>query len=125
MAITSPLRNLDRISADEYCAVIQLNRALRMEGETLVAECLGLDTHDPKWIGPDGRDLTRLCELSSLGGFSSEKPWTFNGWVLDEESMAMLQEEYPEHFRSSVDRPMPKQKLKKKLHRIARSLKVR
>ena len=124
MAIRSPLRNLDRISADEYCAVIQLNRALRMEGETLMAEFLGLDRADPKWIGPDGRDLTRLCELSSLGGFSAEKPWTFNGWVLDDESMAILQEEYPEHFRSSVDRPMPKPKLKKRLHRMARSLKV-
>ena len=106
MAYRSELYSDARIAANDYCSVLHLNRLFRMEGDTLLAEFLGVDVRDQKWIAPDGRDCSRMVEMSSIGGFSSQA-WTFDGWILDDESMANLREEYPQNFRSPVDRPMP------------------
>ena len=106
MALTSPLRNLDRVTADEFCSVIHLNKELKMEGSILLAQFLGLDAYDPQWIDRDGRNCTRMCNFSSIGGFSSNE-WTFKGWILDDYSMDILREEFPHKF-PSADRPKAK-----------------
>ena len=101
------LRNLDRITADEFCSVIDLNKELEMECSILLAQLLGLDAYDPQWIDRDGRNCTEMCSLSSEGGFSSNE-WTQKGWILDDASMEILREDFPENFPPPVDRPMKK-----------------
>ena len=44
-----------------------------------------------------GEDVTYLCVRSDIGGYSS-KAWTVHGWVLDDESMLQLQEEFPDEW---------------------------
>ena len=63
-----------------------------------IAELLNLNEYDTNWVTPTGRNVTDLCELSSLGGFSSSH-WTLQGWVLDASSMIALADEFPEEFR--------------------------
>ena len=100
------IRNLNQITADEFCSVIHLNKELKMEGSILLAQFLGLDARDPQWIDSDGRNCTRMCNFSSIGGFSSNE-WTFKGWILDDYSIDILREEFPHKF-PSADRPMKK-----------------
>ena len=107
-ALTSPRRNLDRITADEFAAVIHLNKELKMEGSILLAEFLGIDARDPQWIDSDRRNCTRMVNFSNNPlGFSSNE-WTFDGWVLDDYSIDILREEFPHKFPPPVDRPMKK-----------------
>ena len=101
------IRNLDQITADEFAAVIQLNRELKMDGSLLIHRFLGHDVYDPQWIDRDGRNCTEMCSLSSEGGFSSNE-WTQKGWILDDASMEILRDEFPENFPPPVDRPMKK-----------------
>ena len=97
------------LHADDYCSVIQLNRHIGVESNTLLAQFLGVDCRDQKWWAPDGRDCTVLCEMSDLGGFDSRQDWTLDGWILSDRSMDMLRAEFHDHFR------MWKKSLKKKL----------
>ena len=88
-----------RIVADEYCSAIQLNRQIGTEGSTLISEFLGLNLRDDKWIAPDGRDCTVLCNMESdMGGFDSIQPWTLDGWILSDQSMVQLRAEFPDEF---------------------------
>ena len=91
-------RSNAQIAADEYASAIQTNRKIGTEGNTVIAQFLGLFEKDEKWISPDGRDMTGLCNASDRGGFESEGPWTLNGWTLDDWSMAQLRAEFPGHF---------------------------
>lgn len=97
LAVAMDYRSPARIAADEYCSVIELNRCFGSPGNELIARCFGLDDRDVKWVAPDGRDMTALCDRSALGGFDSTA-WTLNGWVLSDRSMAMLRAEFPEEF---------------------------
>ena len=92
------IRSLEQITADEFASVIHLNKELKMEGDLLLHRFLGHDVHDPQWIDRNGRNFTAMCERSSLGGFSSNE-WTQKGWILDDASMEILREEFPEDFR--------------------------
>ena len=103
------IRNLDQITADEFAAVIQLNKELKMDGCLLIHRFLGHDVYDPQWIDRDGRNCTAMCELSSNGGFSSSE-WTQKGWILDDASMELLREEFPEEFRKRDRRKAKKLK---------------
>ena len=91
-------RSSVRIAADDYCSSIQLNRHFGMDGNTLIAECLGCSERDDTWIAPDGRDCTGLCDRSATGGFDSREPWTLSGWILSVESMNKLKAEFPSEF---------------------------
>ena len=91
-------RSSARIAADEYSSTIELNRHFGTGGSTLIATFLGLDILDEKWIGPEGQDLTMLCDRSDTGGFDSREPWTVNGWILSAESMRKLKAEFPDEF---------------------------
>ena len=103
------IRNIYRITADEFAAVIQLNKVLKMEDCLLLHQFLGHDAYDPQWIDGDGRNFTAMCELSSLGGFRSNE-WTQKGWILDDASMEILREEFPENFRKNDRRKAKKLK---------------
>ena len=103
------LRSIEQITADEFASVIHLNKELKMEGDLLLHRFLGHDVHDPQWIDRDGRNCTEMCELSSNGGFSSSE-WTQKGWILDDASMELLREEYPEEFRKRDRRKAKKLK---------------
>ena len=72
-----------------------------MEGSILLAQFVGLDARDPQWIDSDGRNCTRMCNFSTVGGFSSNE-WTLKGWILDDYSMDILREE----FRIIFPRPI-------------------
>ena len=85
-----------RIAADEYCSAIELNRLFRMEGSIVLPMFLGCDERDDRWIAPDGRDLTDLCNRSDYCFDSHE--WRTDGWVLTEKSMARLRAEFPHEF---------------------------
>ena len=87
-----------RIAADEYCSAIELNRLFRMEGSIVLPMFLGCDERDDRWIAPDGRDLTDLCNRSDYCFDSHE--WTTDGWVLSEISMARLRAEFPNEFEN-------------------------
>ena len=87
-------RSSRRIAADEYLSAIRLNRHIGTEGSTLISRFLGLDHQDEKWIAPDGRDCTVLCNMSDLGGFDIQA-WTLNGWILSDQSTALLRAEFP------------------------------
>ena len=92
-------RSAERIAADEFCSVMQL-RVFLGRGDLVkeeIGKCLGLDERDLGWISPAGEDLTALCNSSSNGGFSSSH-WTIHGWILDEDSMAKLRDEFPDSF---------------------------
>ena len=91
-------RSSARIAADEYSSTIELNRHFGTGGSTLIANFLGLDNRDDKWIAPDGQDLTMLCDMSATGGFDSREAWTVNGWILSAESMNKLKAEFPDQF---------------------------
>ena len=90
-------RHWSRIAADEHCLAIQVSRHIVTPGGTCIAKFLGLDNRDEKWIGPDGRDLTALCNRSLIGGFYSRN-WTIDGWVLSDRWMAELRAEFPNEF---------------------------
>ena len=88
-----------RIAADEYCSAVQINRHIGTECSTLISEFLGLDLRDDKWIAPDGRDCTVLCNImSDMGGFDSIHSWTLGGWILSDQSMVQLRAEFPDEF---------------------------
>ena len=87
-----------RMSADEYCSVLHLNRRVRMEGSTLFAEFIGLHRRDIKWIAPDGFDFTEMVDLSVLDGIYYQPNWSLAGWILDESSHMMLAYEYYYRF---------------------------
>ena len=97
--MSSGFRTADRIAADEFCSVMHL-RVFLGRGDLVkeeIGRCLGFDERDLRWVSPSGEDLTRLCDSSSIGGFSSSC-WTIRGWVLDESSMAKLRDEFPDSF---------------------------
>ena len=91
------------MAADAFAGIKQLARTLFPPGAgdmfaKELAELIGLPELDEKWVTPEGRDVTRLCEASDDGGFSSSR-WTMQGWVLDDRSMIALRNEFPEYFR--------------------------
>ena len=85
------------IAADEFCSAILVRRIVGTENSTLIGKFLGLDLLDVKWIAPDGRDCTVLCDRSDMGGFDSQA-WTIDGWALSDQSMAELRAEFPDQF---------------------------
>ena len=87
-----------RRSADEFCSVIHLNRRLRMEGSTILAEFIGHHRRDCRAIAPDGFDFTEIVGLSVLGCIHYQPGWTLDGWILDESSHMMLAFEYYYRF---------------------------
>ena len=100
------IRNIYRITADEFAAVIQLNKVLKMEDCLLLHQFLGHDLYDPQWIDGDGRNCTEMCSRSSEWLFGCNG-WVQKGWILDDEAMEVLREEFPENFPSD-DRPKAK-----------------
>ena len=91
------------MAADAFVAIKQLAHRLFPPGAAdmfakELAELIGLPDLDEKWVTPEGRDVTRLCEASDDGGFSSSR-WTMQGWVLDDRSMTALRDEFPADFR--------------------------
>ena len=94
-----------QITADEFAAVIQLNKVLKMEDCLLLHQFLGHDASDPQWIDGDGRNCTEMCSRSSEWLFGCNG-WVQKGWILDDEAMEVLREEFPENFPPPVDRPM-------------------
>ena len=103
------IRNLYQITADEFAAVIQLKKVLKMEDCLLLHQFLGHDAYDPQWIDRDGRNCTEMCSLSSEWLFGSNG-WTQKGWILDDASMEILREEFPENFRKRDRRKAKKLK---------------
>ena len=90
------------MAADAFVAIKQLARKLFPPGASdmfakELAEYHGLPELDDKWLTPEGRDVTHLCESSDEGGFSGK--WSLQGWVLDELSMTALRAEFPADFR--------------------------
>ena len=88
--------------ADCFVVVTQLARKLFPPGTPdyaakELALYLDLPAVDDKWVTPEGRDVTHLCESSDEGGFSGK--WSLQGWVLDELSMTALRAEFPADFR--------------------------
>ena len=82
----------------ELPALVGLSTILSEEVATMIAEALDLSANDLRWITPDGRDVTALCNNQSAnGGFSSVK-WTLRGWILDRVSLSDLKEEFPDEF---------------------------
>ena len=89
------------MAAESFVAVTQLARKFypfASEEYTLqLALYIDLPSFDDKWVTPDGRDVTHLCELADEGGLSGK--WSLKGWVLDESSMEALRAEFPAEFR--------------------------
>ena len=89
------------MAADSFVAVTQLARNFfpfaKDEFTKELALYIDLPALDDKWVTPDGRDVTHLCELADEGGFFGK--WSLKGWVLDESSMEALRAEFPAEFR--------------------------
>ena len=89
------------MAADSFVAVTQLARNFfpfaKDEFAKELALYIDLPALDDKWLTPEGRDVTHLCESSDEGGFSGK--WSLQGWVLDELSMTALRAEFPADFR--------------------------
>ena len=85
-------------AADELCSCYHLNAYVGMVGDTLVAQFLGLDNKCIKWVTPFGEDVTALCEESDHDGTFNSTCWSLQGWVLDEESVQKLMEEFPDRY---------------------------
>ena len=84
--------------ANEFCSVWQIANSILGRGPASeIASMLGLPDHDERWCTPYGQDVTHLCVRSDNGGFSSNV-WTVDGWVLDDESMWQLVDEFPFEF---------------------------
>ncbi len=84
--------------ANEFCSVQHIANSILGRGPAFeIAAMLGLPDHDERWCTPWGHDVTYLCVRSDIGGYSS-KAWTVHGWVLDDESMLQLQEEFPDEW---------------------------
>ena len=82
----------------EFPALVNLSTILGEEVATMIADTLDLSANDLRWITPDGRDVTDLCnKRSANGGFSARK-WTLRGWILDRVSVSDLKEEFPDEF---------------------------
>ena len=77
--------------------VLHLARTLGVTAAYELADALGLQQNDMRWITPAGMDVTNLCDSSATGGFSSEV-WTLRGWVLDQPSLYALMAEFPDEF---------------------------
>ena len=84
-------------SADEMTIVLHLARTLGVSFAYELADALGLQQNDMRWITPAGIDVTDLCDRSATGVFSSEV-WTLRGWVLDQPSLDALMAEFPDEF---------------------------
>ena len=111
----------NRVAADEYCSVLLLNRKLQMDGDTTLAELLGLETLDRRWLSPDGRNCTRRMESACPADIMSQATddglcvrWSLDGWVLAKETWDHLNEKSP---AKAITMPM----LKKKTHRLSNS----
>ena len=91
----------NRVAADEYCSVLLLNRKLHMDGDTTLAELLGLETLDRRWLSPDGRNCTRRMESACPANIMSQDEdglcvrWSLDGWVLAKETWDHLNEKSP------------------------------
>ena len=89
------------MAADSFVAVTQLARKFYPfaldEYTKELALYIDLPSFDDKWVTPEGRDVTHLCESSDEGGFSGK--WSLQGWMLDELSMTALRAEFPADFR--------------------------
>ena len=84
--------------ANEFCSVQHIANSILGRGPAFeIAAMLGLPDHDERWCTPWGQDVTYLCVRSDIGGYSS-KAWTVHGWVLDDESMLQLQDEFPDEW---------------------------
>ena len=84
--------------ANEFCSCVHLARSkLGTAGASEIAALLGFPDQDNRWCTPWGQDVTYLCVRSDIGGYSS-KAWTVHGWVLDDESMLQLQDEFPDEW---------------------------
>ena len=84
--------------ANEFCSCVHLAKSkLGTAGASEIAALLGFPDQDNRWCTPWGQDVTYLCVRSDIGGFASNA-WTIHGWILDEESMCALQEEFPDEW---------------------------
>ena len=84
-------------SADEMAAVLHLARTFGDRVAYELADALGLQQYDMRWVTPAGIDVTDLCDRSATGGFQSEM-WTLRGWVLDQYSLDALMAEFADEF---------------------------
>ena len=84
--------------ANEFCSVQHIANSILGRGPAFeIAAMLGLPDHDERRCTPYGQDVTHLCVRSDNGVFSSNV-WTVDGWVLDDESMLQLQDEFPDEW---------------------------
>ena len=84
--------------ANDFCSCVHLAKSkLGTAGASEIAALLGFPDQDNRWCTPWGEDVTYLCVRNDIGGFGS-KAWTLCGWILDEESMCALQEEFPDEW---------------------------
>ena len=85
-----------RHKADEFYSCRHLeNITLGTTGASEIAAMLGFPDQDNRWCTPWVEDVTYLCEVSDIGGFGSTQ-WTIHGWILDDDSMRALKEEFPD-----------------------------
>ena len=84
------------VTANEYCSALHIIRRFPYIMDE-ICNLLGFEERDLKWVTPEGRDASGLCQRSMFG-FSAYR-WSIDGWELDEDSMAQLRAEFPVHFR--------------------------
>ena len=85
-----------QVTANEYCSALHFIRRCPYIMDEM-CNLLGFAERDLKWVTPEGRDVSGLCQRSMFGFAACM--WSIDGWELDEDSMAQLRDEFPIHFR--------------------------
>ena len=78
--------------ANEAAPVLGLRSRLPPDAVSAIAEFLGVDDCDMKWVAPFGGDWSYLVRESEYG--ASAEQWSFDGWVLDDQSLVQLVREF-------------------------------
>ena len=86
-----------QVTANEYCSALHIIRRCPYIMDE-ICNLLGFAERDLKWVTPEGRDVSGLCDRSLNGGLSAYR-WSIDGWELDEDSMIQLRNEFPTLFR--------------------------
>ena len=89
-----------QVTANEYCSALHIIRRCPYIMDEM-CNLLGFAERDLKWVTPEGRDASGLCQMSMFG--LSAYRWSIDGWELDEDSMTQLRNEFPIHFREGSE----------------------